>query len=82
MAATILVKLTHYHHEQMNGCTSFFVFNTVPFKQKLLQIVLWNKQEPLKKQGCNCFPLINTVPLQYSRSNHNSLDLKAHYYIF
>ena len=43
-----------------DGCKCFHAFKTVLFKQKFLQLVLWNKQSPLKEQGYNDFPQINT----------------------
>ena len=53
MTATTLVKSTHYRYERRDGCKYFCVFKTVPLK---LQVILWNKQGPFKKQGCNNFP--------------------------
>ena len=37
-------------------CKYFRAFNTAIFKQKLLELVLWNKKAPLKEQGYNGFP--------------------------
>ena len=44
-------------------------------KQKLLQLVLWNKQAPLKEQGHNGFPQTNTVPFKISGINHGLLAI-------
>ena len=41
------------------GC--FLAFNIALFKQQLLQLVLWNKQAPLKKHDRDCFPQIDTA---------------------
>ena len=53
-------------------CKCFCTFNTVLFKQKLLQLVLWNKYAPLKEQGHNGFPPIN-IPFNFSQMNHRLL---------
>ena len=53
------------------GWKCFRAFNTVLFKQKLLQLVLWNKLAPLKEQGNNDFPQIN-APFKFSRINQRS----------
>ena len=57
-----------------DGCKCFRAFNAVLFKQKLLQLVLWNKQVSLKEQGYNGFPQIN-IPFKFSRINHRPLAL-------
>ena len=49
------------HHGRWDLCKCFCGFNTVLFKQKLLQLVLWNKWVPLKEQGYNGFPQINIL---------------------
>ena len=49
------------HQERWDLCTYFCGFNTVLFKQKLLQLVLWNKEVPLKEQGYNGYPQINIL---------------------
>ena len=36
---------------------------TLLFKQQLLHLLLWNKQELSIKQDYNCFPQRNIVPL-------------------
>ena len=54
------------------SCKCFRVFNTLFFKQNILQLVLWNKCAPLKEQGCNDFPQIN-IPFIFSRINHGPL---------
>ena len=46
---------------------------SVLFKQKLQQLVLWNKYTLIKEQGCNGFPQINTVSFKLSRVNHRLL---------
>ena len=53
-------------------CKCFCTFHTVLFKQKLLQLVLWNKHAPLKEQGHNGFPQIN-IPFNFSQINHRLL---------
>ena len=47
--------------KEWDGCKCFRAFHTVLSKQKLLQLVLWNKQAALKKQGNNCFRQINAL---------------------
>ena len=59
-----IVKLKN---ERMGKC--FRAFNTVLFKQKLLQLDTWYKWAPLKKQGYNGFLPIN-IPFKFSRINH------------
>ena len=63
-----------FHHERMGSL--FCAFNKVLFKQKLLRLVLWNKQAPLKEQGFNGFPQINIL-FNFSRINHISLVIMA-----
>ena len=53
-------------------CKCFCTFNTVLFKQKLLQLVLWNKYAPLKEQGHNGFPQTN-ISFNFSQINHRRL---------
>ena len=48
-------------YERMGLCKCFCAFNTVLYRKKLLQLVLWNKYEPLKQQGYNGFPQINLL---------------------
>ena len=62
-----IVKLKN---ERMGKC--FRAFNTVLFKQKLLQLVLWNKWAPLKKQGYSGFLPIS-IPFKFSRIKHRPL---------
>ena len=59
--------------KKWDGVKYFCAFNKVLFKQKFLQLVLWNKQASLKEQGYNGFPQINTVPFNFSRMNHRLL---------
>ena len=62
-----IVKLKN---ERMGKC--FRAFDSVFFKQKLLQLVLWNKKAPLKKQGYSGFLPINVL-FKFSRINHRPL---------
>ena len=57
-----------------NGCKCFCTFNTVLFKQKLLQLALCNKQLPLKGQIYNGFPQIST-PFEFSPINRRRIVL-------
>ena len=41
------------HHERMGP---LYVLLGVYFPKKTLQLVMWNKQAPLKEQGQNGFP--------------------------
>ena len=52
--------------KEWEGCKCFHAFNKALFKQNLLQLVLWNKQAPLKRQGYEGFSQINTVPFEFS----------------
>ena len=59
-------------NERMGTC--FREFNTVLFKQKLLQLVLWNKYAPLKKQGYSGFLPIS-IPFKFSPIKHRPLAM-------
>ena len=59
------LKINTVTNKERIGCKYFRAFNTVLFKKILLQPVLWNKRAPLKEQGYNGFPEINTVQLIY-----------------
>ena len=45
------------------------------FKQKLLELVLWNKYAPLKEQGYNGFPQTNIIPFKFYRINYRPLAI-------
>ena len=68
--AIAVVAVVKLKNERMGKC--FRAFNTVLFKQKLLQSVLWNKWAPLKKQGYSGFLPIN-IHFKFSRVNHRPL---------
>ena len=63
VTAIVIVKLL------MDGYKCFSTFNTVPFKQKLPQLVLWHRQTPLKKQDYNYFPQVTTIPFKFIETN-------------
>ena len=56
-----VISLCWFTMKEWDLCKCFCAFNTVLFKQKLLQLVLWNKKAPLKEQGYNGFPQINIL---------------------
>ena len=45
------------------------------FKQKLLELVLWNKYAPLKEQGYNGFPQTNIIPFKFYQINYRPLAI-------
>ena len=47
--------------KEWDFCKCVCSFNTVLFKKKLLQLVLWNKYAPLTEQGHNDFLEINML---------------------
>ena len=67
-----VISLCWLTAKEQDLCKRFYEFNTVPFKQKLLQLVLWNKQGPFKEQGYNGFPQIDVL-FNFSRVNHRLL---------
>ena len=58
-----LLTMNTFTTKEWGGCRYIRAFNIVLFKQKLLQLILWKKQVPLKKSGYNDFPQIN-IPFQ------------------
>ena len=58
-----------FTNKEWGTCKYFRAFNTVIFKPLLLQLVLWNKQTPVKDQDYNGFLQIN-ITFKFSRINH------------
>ena len=73
-----VISLYWFTMKEWELCKCFCAFNTVLSKQKLLQLVLWNKQAPVKEQGYNEFSQIN-IPFKFSRINHSAVVIMDGY---
>ena len=73
-----VISLYWFTMKEWDLCTCFCAFNTVLPKKKLLQLVLWNKQGPVKEQGYNEFSQIN-IPFKFSRINHREVVIMDGY---